>query len=148
MQHIKNILELPISSRSQTNVTMSPQKTTSLPLSSEKRLDSRRIDVLFSKFAAFYGHIWRSQFKDEVFLTFAKKEWKDALHEFSDVTLSKAISNCREFYEMPPTLAQMILSCRQLKKQSSAVEELDAYVPAKPEIALFHLQKCKAMLGK
>ena len=148
MQHIKNILELPISSRSQTNVTMSHQKATLSPSSDEGRRENRRIDVLFSKFAAFYGHIWRSQFKDEGFLGFAKKEWREALHEFSDEVLIKAIRNCSEFYVMPPTLSQMVQCCQKLKKCSMPLWESTTHVPASREIAEFHLQRCKAILGK
>lgn len=83
----------------------------------------KRIDLLFSKFAAFYGHVWRSQFKDEAFLKFAKKEWQDALGGYSDAVLTKAILSCREFYELPPTLPQMLQCCKDAKKQISGNEQ-------------------------
>jgi hypothetical protein len=79
--------------------------------------ESKRIDLLFSKFAAFYGHIWRSQFKDEAFLKFAKKEWQEGLSVFADAVLNEAILGCREQYEMPPTLPQMIYYCKQIRKR-------------------------------
>lgn len=120
MQSIRKVLE---------NVT--PHKICSAPpvtqtTSQQKAMSSssndiykveKRIDLLFSKFAAFYGHIWRSQFKDEAFFKLAKKEWQEALSEFTDAVLTKAILGCREFYELPPTLPQMIQRCRQIKKQ-------------------------------
>ena len=108
----------------------------------------RRIDLLFSKFAAFYGHIWRSQFKDEVFLRFAKKEWQEALSEFSDEMLTTAILKCRDFYELPPTLPQMLQSCREIKRQSF-VQVVEAhYVPPNREIVESCLQRCKEILGR
>lgn len=93
--------------------------------SSSKDIDKvdKRIDLLFSKFAAFYGHVWRSQFKDEVFLKFAKKEWQEALSEFTDDVLTKAVLNCREFYEMPPTLPQMLQCCKGARKQIPVNEQ-------------------------
>ena len=59
----------------------------------------------------------------------------------------KAIQNCRDFYEMPPTLAQMMLSCRQIKKQAMPAADSTTYVPASSEVAEFNLQRCKAILG-
>ena len=103
----------------------------------------KRIDLLFSKFAAFYGHVWRSQFKDEVFLKFAKKEWQEALSEFTDTVLTKAILNCRDFYELPPTLPQILLCCRQIRKQESFYVVKDAYEPANKAVVSSCLQKCK-----
>jgi hypothetical protein len=108
----------------------------------------KRIDLLFSKFAAFYGHVWRSQFKDEVFLKFAKEEWQEALGVFSDEVLAKAILNCREFYEMPPTLPQVIQCCRQLKKQTFVDIVKETYVPAHPAVVRSCLQQCREFLAK
>lgn len=124
-----------------------PQKPMSSPSNGEIRSDSKRIDMLFSKFAAFYGHIWRSQFKDEGFLGFAKNEWREGLHEFSDDVLIKAIRTCSEFYLMPPTLAQMVLCCQKIKKCSMPLWEPTTYVPASREVAEFNLQQCKDILG-
>lgn len=108
----------------------------------------RRIDLLFSKFAAFYGHVWRSQFKDEVFLKFAKKEWQEALADFTDAVLAKAILNCREFYELPPTLPQLLYCCRQIRKQESFYVVKDVYQPANKAVVSSCLQKCKELLAK
>jgi len=119
MQSMKKILEhvtpeqtcsvLPVMKKNQEQTMSSP--------SSDINRDARRIDVLFSKFAAFYGHILRSQFKDEVFLNFAKKEWQEGLKAFTDAIVEEATKGCRDFYEMPPTLPQMIHYCREIKKR-------------------------------
>jgi hypothetical protein len=108
----------------------------------------KRIDLLFSKFAAFYGHVWRSQFKDEVFLKFAKKEWQEMLGEFTDDVFTKAILKCLEFYEMPPTLPQVRQSCRQIKYNTIVAVAKETFVPANPEIALSCLRQCKEILTK
>lgn len=106
----------------------------------------RRIDLLFSKFAAFYGHVWRSQFKDEVFLKFAKKEWQEALSAYSDAVLTTAILNCRDFYELPPTLPQLIACCREIKKRTHFYVVETAHIPAKQEVVVAQLAKCKEIL--
>lgn len=108
----------------------------------------KRIDLLFSKFAAFYGHIWRSQFKDEAFLRFAKKEWQEALGEFTDLVMIKAITDCREFYELPPTLPQMIRCCRQITKHTAEEVVKEIYIPPEKEFVLSQLQQLKHILSK
>ena len=67
------------------------QKETTLSTSKETNPKSKLIETLFSKFAAFYGHIWRSQFKNEGFLEFAKREWQEGLSGFSEPIINKAI---------------------------------------------------------
>ena len=124
------------------------QKETMSSSSKDISKVDKRIDLLFSKFAAFYGHVWRSQFKDEVFFKFAKKEWQEALSDFTDHVLTKAILNCREFYELPPTLPQVIQCCRQLKKQTFADAAKETHVPANPAIVLSCLRRCREFLAK
>lgn len=102
--------------------------------------------MLFSRFAAFYGHVWRSQFKDDVFLRFAKEEWLDALSQFSDVILDKSILQCRDFYELPPTLPQLLRCCREIKKQMSFYVVGNTVVPANKALVKACLQECKAKL--
>lgn len=103
---------------------------------------------MFSRFAAFYGHVWRSQFKHEEFFEFAKKEWQDGLSPFADDVLNKAIIACRNFCEMPPTLPQVITHCRDIKKRDDFYVARNDVTPAKPEIIRQHLQQCKDMLSK
>lgn len=127
---------------------MNQSQETMSSSSNDKSKAERGIDLLFSKFAAFYGHVWRSQFKDEVFLKFAKKEWLEALGEFSEGVLTKAIVNCRDFYELPPTLPQMLQCCRQIKKQISFHVVKENYIPAKKEVVMSCLRQCKEFLNQ
>ena len=102
--------------------------------------------MLFAKFAAFYGHVWRSQFKDENFFKFAKKEWAEGLSEFSDAVLDKAILNCRENCELPPTLPQIIISCRQTKRHNEFYVADDRKTPANLAVVSAHMQRCREIL--
>ena len=150
MQSIQKILEnvTQVQICSARPVMSLSQKETMSSSSKDIYKVDKRIDLLFSKFAAFYGHIWRSQFKDEVFFKFAKKEWQEALSEFTDEVLTQAILNCREFYEMPPTLPQMRQCCRQIKKQTFVDVVKETYVPANSAVVLSCLQQCKEFLAK
>ncbi len=103
---------------------------------------------MFTRFAAFYGHVWRSQFKDEGFFGFAKKEWQEGLMNFSDEVLNKAILHCRETCEMPPTLPQVIILCRQIKKRNEFFVLSRDHTPANAELVLQQLQRCKEILIK
>ncbi len=63
---------------------------------------------MFLKFSIFYGHIWRSQFKNEHFLNLARQGWQEALDEFDEALIDTAIDESFKQREMPPTLAQFI----------------------------------------
>lgn len=106
------------------------------------------MDLVFSRFAAFYGHVWRSQFKSEGFLEFAKKEWLEGLSQFSDEVLNKAVINCRDFCEMPPTLPQIIIECRKIRKRCVFFVANRDSVPAKSEVVTLYLNQCKNILIK
>lgn len=108
--------------------------------------EQKRIDLLFSKFAAFYGHIWRSQFKDEMFLKFAKKEWQEGLSGFADSVLSEAILGCRNHYEMPPTLPQMIHYCKQIRKRKE-FRVKEQYMKAQESIVASNVKRCLELLA-
>jgi len=69
-----------------------------------------------------------------VFLKFAKKIWQEALMEFSDSIINKATIECRDFFELPPTLPQLLHCCRQIKKQTTFYVVKNAGVPADPII--------------
>lgn len=103
---------------------------------------------MFSRFAAIYGHLWRSQFKDEEFYVFAKKEWQEALSPYTDTVITKAILHCREYFEMPPTLPQVIQCCRDIRKRESFHVVNEMYVRAKEEVVAQCYQKCKELLTK
>ena len=150
MQPLRKILEMNpqkiCSGSPASQTTKSPQTTSSN--SSDANHQSKRMDLMFSRFAAFYGHVWRSQFKNEGFLEFAKKEWAEPLSQFSDEVLNKAIITCRDYCEMPPTLAQVINHCRQIKKRNEFYQFDPDFVPAKAEVVLSNLQQCKDILIK
>jgi hypothetical protein len=73
---------------------------------------------LFLKFAAFYGYVWRNQFKSDDFLAFGKKEWLAGLKPFDDEILNKLTLHCRDHLEFPPTLPQLINLCRKESKRA------------------------------
>ncbi|WP_229669331.1 Vir protein [Legionella impletisoli] len=106
-----------------------------------------RINLLFSKFAAFYGHVWRSQFKSEGFMEFAKREWQEALSRFSDEIFNQAVFTCRDFCEMPPTLPQLMQICRDIKKRTSFWTTQSDYTRPDSAIVQAQLQRCKAILA-
>lgn len=107
----------------------------------------KRIDLLFAKFAVFYGNVWRSQFKDEVFMRFAKKEWQEALKSFSDKVITEAILTCRDFYEFPPSLGQILQACKDIKKKQVTPVKPESYVPANKELVASCLQRCRELLS-
>lgn len=107
----------------------------------------KRIENLFTRFAVFYGHLWRSQFKSDGFLDFAKNEWLEGLAVFSDVILTQAILDCRNHCDMPPTLPQMIGLCRDIKRRTLRVAP-EEYQLASKEVAEKHIRQCKAYLFK
>jgi hypothetical protein len=104
---------------------------------------SLRIELLFSKFAAFYGHIWRSQFKDgDSFIVFVKKEWQEGLKDFTDSVVEEAVLKCRDFYEMPPTLPQVITTCRDIRREKNAFTRIPPVERRDVEKAKVHLKQC------
>lgn len=106
------------------------------------------IENLFTRFAVFYGHLWRSQFKSDGFLEFAKKEWLEGLSQFSDEILNQVIIDCRNNCEMPPTLPQMISFCRDIKKRTAFYVTPEKYQPASKELVEENIRQCRAYLLK
>jgi hypothetical protein len=113
--------------------------------SNDTKCNSQNIEDLFSRFAAFYGHLWRSQFKSEGFLEFAKHEWQEGLRHFSEHVITQATKTCRMSYEMPPTLPQMIRACRDVRNRHNFYV-IEATPVAAKGIALFHLGLCKKLV--
>ncbi|HAT3986275.1 TPA: Vir protein [Legionella pneumophila] len=103
---------------------------------------------MFTRFAVFYGHLWRSQFKSEGFLEFAKKEWTEGLGQFSDEVLNQAILACRDHCEMPPSLPQMIGFCRDIKKRTAFYVAYETHKPASQAVVEENIRQCKAYLLK
>lgn len=143
MQSMKKILEhiTPAQTCSVLPVMKKSQEQAMSSQSCDANREQKRIDLLFSKFAAFYGHIWRSQFKDEVFLKFAKKEWHEGLSMFTDDVFREAILGCREQYEMPPTLPQMIYYCKQIKKRKE-FRVKEEHIRAQESIVASNVKQC------
>lgn len=122
------------------------QEQTMSSHSSDTNKEQKRVDLLFSKFAAFYGHIWRSQFKDEQFLKFAKKEWLEGLTGFTDAVVHEAIIGCRDHYEMPPSLPQMIAYCKQIKKRKEFIV-VPVYTRAQEDVVNTNVKRCMELLA-
>jgi hypothetical protein len=92
---------------------------TTLSNSQNAETDRKRIDQLFLKFAAYYGHTWRSQFKQDDFLVFMKQEWEKSLVSIGDKELDLAIEECRTSKELPPTLPQFIELCQSIRRRNT-----------------------------
>ena len=129
----------------QTPVKMNTSQTTSSTCNATDS-NKKRIENLFTRFAVFYGHLWRSQFKSDGFLEFAKNEWLEGLSRFSDDTLNQAIIECRDYCEMPPSLPQLIGICRDIKKRNNVYVAPKEFTPASPEVVETAIQQCKAFL--
>lgn len=152
MRSIAQILEQPMThsgvqkqeirqAASMTNTNNPTSSTCTVTDSSKKHIEN-----LFTRFAVFYGHLWRSQFKSDGFLEFAKKEWLDGLNKFSEEVLNQAILVCRDYCDMPPSLPQMIGFCRDIKKRNSFVVAHEKHQPASKSVVEKHIRQCKAYL--
>lgn len=106
----------------------------------------KRIDRLFLSFSAFYGQLWRSQFKNEEFINFMKNQWGQALEHIEDKHIEEAAIQCRENKEFPPSLPQFIEMCRNAKNRRLLFKP-NQVAKAKPEVALKHLAQMKAILN-
>ncbi|HBD7398703.1 TPA: Vir protein [Legionella pneumophila] len=94
-----------------------------------------------------YGQVWRSQFKSDEFLVFAKGEWQQGLLAYADNTLELAIELCQKNRELPPTLPQFIDFCKKCSKRDSFHVPREYSKNNNPEIAETHLQKIKQILN-
>lgn len=105
------------------------------------------VNKVFLKFSIFYGHIWRSQFKNEHFLNLARQGWQEALDEFDEALIDAVIDESLKQREMPPTLAQFIDCCKQLNHKYTGFYNPEPVVMANPRIAEDNLRKMKLMLN-
>ena len=121
-----------------------PQKpTSSISTSAEKH--SKRIDRLFLRFAAMYGHVWKSLYKSDEFLAFTKQEWRDALTRFDDDVIAKALTHSQCHWAYPPTLPQFIECC---KAHSNNVFVMHPHTPSRNfEVAHAALNKIRTILN-
>ncbi|WP_035904538.1 hypothetical protein [Legionella longbeachae] len=118
-------------------------KTTSSP----SQPNRKRIDGLFLKFAAYYGPIWRSQFKQEDFLEFTKREWNKALVEFEDRVIEQATISSLASKDLPPTLPQFIDLCKAARRRFEFILPQRCNKPRNLEIANAQLLKMKQILN-
>lgn len=131
IKQITNNQNLPIYSgnRAKTASSMmaTPKQQKAPASSTSKNIDTARIDRLFGRFGAIYGHIWQSQFKSNDFLKLAKKEWGETLHGISDRNLNLTIEECKKRFEMPPTLPMFYQICRYFQgpKIESELEQME-----------------------
>lgn len=72
---------------------------------------NKRIDQLFLRLTAIYGHLWRSLYKNDEFLAYTKREWRSGLEKFDGVVIGKALLYCRQHESYPPSLPLFIELC-------------------------------------
>lgn len=80
-------------------------------------------------------------------MEFAKREWQEALSRFSDEIFNQAVLTCRDHFEMPPTLPQLVQICRDIKKRTSFTIMRSDFTRPDPELVQAQLQRCKAILA-
>lgn len=127
-----------------TSASMSPShpsQETSSPLIKDVSID-KRIDRLFLRLGAIYGHIWFSTYKNEYLLKITKEEWTDALQPFDTSILKDALLRIREHNPYPPTLPQFIECCKALRNrhQPYLPKTKDVHQPPDHAAVLAHLE--------
>jgi hypothetical protein len=87
--------------------------------------DRKRIERLFLRFAAIYGHVWKSMYKSEQLLEVTKEEWAINLKPFNNQMVKEVLLDCTQHLKHPPTLPQFISKCRAIEKRTSALSTLN-----------------------
>jgi hypothetical protein len=122
---------------------MNPQEKMSSH-STKPATTDKRIETLFVRLGAIYGHIWLSSYKNERVLELTKKEWSEGLQRFDTSTLRAALLRFREQAGFPPTLPQFIECCKAIHKRNEPfVHAQQSAQPASLDVAERHI---KAML--
>jgi hypothetical protein len=129
-------------------ILQNPVKQETLAIQNSRSSGNRteQVNKIFLKFSIFYGHIWRSQYKNEFYSNFARDEWSQALHEFNEKIIDEAINKCLENREMPPTLSQFIELCKRLNRNNCFYKG-EPYQGCDPEVAKTELKKIKKTLN-
>ena len=152
MQTIKNVIQLhDLSTRSGIAARQEPHtscQTATSSTSVDTETQKKRIDRLFLRFAAMYGHVWRSLYKSDDFLAFTKSEWLKGLKKFGDSIFESALQYSLKHWEYPPTLPQFTECCRAYSKQGQYDKPCTIYKPSSPEVAHAHLSKIKTILNQ
>ena len=158
MQTIKNVIQLHelstrsgIAARTEQSMTCRTASTLTTPTSSTSadiEKHKKRIHNLFLRLAAIYGHVWRSLYKSDEFLAFTKNEWLEGLKKFEDTAIDKTLLTCRDQWEYPPSLPQLIEGCKQVtNKNKGFYNNNQPANKAKPEIAMMYLTQLKTILN-
>jgi hypothetical protein len=111
--------------------------------------DRKRIKRLFLRFAAIYGHVWKSNYKSEHLLEVTKEEWAVNLKPFNNQIIKEVLIDCTQHLNLPPTLPQFIGKCATIEKRNSGY--FTKHVSTKmacPEVAEFNLKKIREILLK
>ena len=131
----------------QTTILVTTAKETTSSNSADIAKHKKRIHNLFLRLAAIYGHVWKSLYKSDEFLTFTKNEWLDGLKEYEDSTIDKALLNCRNQWEYPPSLPQFIEGCKQFTSRNKGIYTPPKVQKGDPEIAAIYMKKIKSILN-
>lgn len=111
--------------------------------------DRKRIEKLFLRFTAIYGHIWKSIYKSEQLLEVTKQEWAMNLKPFNNQILKEVLMDCTQHLNHPPTLPLFISKCRSIEKRMN--EHFSRQKPMKvicSEAADLNLKKMREILLK
>lgn len=115
-----------------------PQATSSTSVKTEAH--DKRIDTLFIRLGAIYGHIWWSNYQNENALSVAKKEWSDTLRRFNNQILKEVLLSIRERNVFPPSLPQFFEYCMATFKRHEPYRvNREPIQPASSDIATKHL---------
>ena len=79
-------------------------------------------------------------------MKFAKNEWIEGLNGFTDAVVSEAIMGCREHYEMPPSLPQMIGLCKYIRKRK-AFRVAPVHARAQERVVNKNVKRCMELLA-
>lgn len=104
-------------------------------------------NTIFLKFSIFYGHIWRSQFKNEQYSNLARKQWSETLQEFNEKLIGDSIKDCLENREFPPTLTQFVENCKKLINRNKGFYVPEITNVSSPLVAQKHLKNIKSILN-
>ena len=144
MKHISNVLEF---KQATATKSFQPPIASVTPSSTNSGERTESVNNVFLKFSIFYGHIWKSLYKNEYFTALARKEWEQALMSFDEKVIDEAIEECLKQLEMPPTLPQFISYCKQLSTKHTNFYRPAPTEKANPTVAESQLRKMKSILN-
>ena len=107
----------------------------------------KRVDQLFLRFAAIYGHMWKSLYKSDEFLAYTKQEWMSSLDKFDSSVIDKAFLHCKEKESYPPSLPLFVEICKSYARHQDSVSQTTEQPKCDPAVARMHLDKMRAMLN-